>query len=308
MNSQTGSAILPADLNALSDLPAWGHAGLVSVDELSRDDLVSVTTLALRLKHGATVAPCRKRVALIFVEPSTRTKLSFARAVTALGGEIIDFAADASSLKKGEGLKNTIRTVRGLGADALVIRHPSPGAAHHARRVFGPHVFNAGDGANEHPTQTIGDVATIREAFDRPVRVAVVGDIRHSRVAHSDIPALRALGHDVVTVGPPTLGAETHRFEDELKRADVVMMLRLQLERQTANFIPSLAEYHRLFGLTAERLALLRPDARIMAPGPVNPGVEITEAALTDPRCLVESQVENGVWGRMALLMRCLGS
>ena len=296
-------------MNALSDLPAWGHAGLVSVEELSREDLVSVVTLALRLKHAEIPQPLRgKRVALMFVEPSTRTKLSFARAIAGLGGDVIDFAADASSLKKGEGLKNTLRTVRGLGADAVVIRHPSAGAAHHARRVFGPHVFNAGDGANEHPTQAIGDLTTIREAFERPLRVAIVGDILHSRVAHSNIPALRKLGHTVVTVGPPTLGADTHRFEDELPRTDVVMMLRLQLERQTANFIPSLGEYHRLFGLTPRRLALLRPDARIMAPGPVNPGVEITEAALTDARSLVETQVQNGVWGRMALLALCLGS
>jgi aspartate carbamoyltransferase catalytic subunit len=299
-------------LDLLADLPPWPHRGLVEVDELSREELLSVVGLALGMKAAGGAPPLLRgrRVALVFAEPSTRTRLSFARAVAALGGELIDFPAEASSLKKGEGLTNTLRTIRGLGADLVVLRHPSRGAAHHARRVFGPAVLNAGDGPHQHPSQAIGDLATIREAFGRVegLRVGIVGDVRHSRVAHSDAPALRRLGAAVVTVGPPTLGAETARFEELLPTLDVVMMLRLQLERQSANFIPSLGEYHRLFGLTPERLGLLRPQARIMAPGPVNPGVEITEAALTDPRCLVERQVENGVWGRMALLSLCLRS
>lgn len=284
----------------------------MEVDELTREDLLSVVGLALKLKAAGGAPPGLRgrRVALVFAEPSTRTRLSFARAVVALGGETIDFAADASSLKKGEGLKNTLRTIRGLGADAVVLRHSSRGAAHHARRVFGPAVVNAGDGLHQHPTQAIADLVTLREDFGRldGLTVAVVGDIRHSRVAHSDIAALAKVGSTTVTVGPPTLGAQTHRFEETLPTVDAVMMLRLQLERMSANFVPSLAEFHRLFGLTAARLRLLKPEARILAPGPVNPGVEITEAALTDPRCLVERQVTNGVWARMALLLLCLRS
>lgn len=299
-------------MDRLSDLPAWSHAGLLEAAALSREDIFSVVSLALQLKSAETPPPALRgrRVALLFVEPSTRTRLSFARAVTALGGEVIDFSADSSSLKKGEGLKNTVRTVRGLGADLIVVRHLSPGAAHHVRRVFGPHVINAGDGGHAHPTQALGDMTTLKEALGRldGLKVAIVGDILHSRVAHSDIAALRTLGNEVTTVGPPTLGAETHRFDAVLPEVDVVMMLRLQLERQGANFIPSLGEYHRLFGLTPERLRRLKPQARIMAPGPVNPGVEITEAALTDERSLIETQVTNGVWARMALLILCLRS
>jgi aspartate carbamoyltransferase catalytic subunit len=299
-------------LTLLSDLPAWGHAGLLEAAALSREDISAVVTLALRLKNAPEIPRALegRRVALLFAEPSTRTRLSFARAVQGLGGELIDFSGESTSLKKGEGLKNTTRTLRGLGAELLVVRHPSVGAAHHVRRAFGPRVINAGDGPHEHPTQALADLVTMREAFGRldGLQVAIVGDILHSRVAHSDAAALRTLGDEVTTVGPPTLGARTHRFDDVLPAADVVMMLRLQLERQGANFIPSREEYHRLFGLTPERLARLRPAARIMAPGPVNPGVEITEAALTDPRCLIERQVQNGVFARMALLILCLRS
>lgn len=248
-----------------------------------------------------------RRVTTCFVEASTRTKLSFTTAARRLGAEVMDFGASTSSLTKGESLQDTVRTLMAIGSDFIVVRHPAAGAAHVVERVYGPGVLNAGDGAHAHPTQALLDLVTIREKVGwlDGLTIAIVGDSRHARVAHSHLEAHKLLGNRVVLVGPKTLapdglGETETDFDKILPQADVVMMLRLQTERMDGGFIPSTREFNARWGLTPGRLERLR--GWIMAPGPVNPGVEIGEDGVTHPRSLIRDQVENGVWTRMAVL------
>lgn len=248
-----------------------------------------------------------RRVTTCFVEASTRTKLSFSTAARRLGADVMDFGASTSSLTKGESLQDTIRTLMAVGSDMIVVRHPASGAAHLVERVYGPGVVNAGDGAHAHPTQALLDLVTIRETCGRldGLTIAIVGDVRHSRVAHSHLEAHRLLGNRVVLVGPRTLvpdglGEAEPNLDKILPNADIVMMLRLQYERMDGGFIPSVREYNDRWGLTPARLERLR--GWIMAPGPVNLGVEIGEDGVTHPKSLINVQVANGVWTRMAVL------
>ncbi|WP_324717656.1 aspartate carbamoyltransferase catalytic subunit [Carboxydochorda subterranea] len=256
----------------------------------------------------------------LFYEPSTRTRTSFELAAKALSADVTSIAVAQSSVVKGESLVDTARTLQALGADFVVIRHSSAGAPHLVSRTIPAAVVNAGDGANEHPTQGLLDLYTIRRHKGRiaGLRVLIVGDILHSRVARSDFWGLLHLGAEVAVAGPRTLMPEGlersygirrfERLDDGLEWADVVNVLRIQRERMQRGYLPSLREYRARWGLTAERLGRLKEDALIMHPGPANVGVEIDEAVVHDPRTVITEQVTNGVAVRMAVLYLMSGA
>jgi aspartate carbamoyltransferase catalytic subunit len=254
----------------------------------------------------------------LFFEPSTRTRFSFETAEKWLSADSLNFAARGSSVEKGESLLDTARNLQAMSPDLIVVRHSSPGVPHFLARHLEAGVVNAGDGAHEHPTQALLDALTIRHRLGRleRLRVVVCGDIAHSRVVRSNIWLLTRMGARVVVCGPPTLlpvrieemGVEaTTDFDAALEGADVVMMLRMQLERQGTPLFPSVREYFRLYGLDARRLGLARPDAIVMHPGPMNRGVEISSEVADSPRSVILEQVANGVAVRMAVLYLLLG-
>ncbi len=259
-----------------------------------------------------------KTVAMMFFEPSTRTKLSFEKAAKALSADTMSFSPGTSSLTKGESLKDTVLTVRAMGADLLVVRHKATGAAWRVAEWADVPVINGGDGAHQHPTQALLDALTLRRHFGRldGVRIGIVGDIRHSRVARSNIFAFAALGADVTLVAPRTLlpvdtsgwpVSATEELDDVIGDLDAIYLLRVQAERGGASVFPSLPEYVRRFGLTRERFARMKPEAVVLHPGPMNRGVEIADDVADDGRSLVLDQVFNGVAVRMAVLFRLLG-
>ncbi|MFN2641044.1 MAG: aspartate carbamoyltransferase catalytic subunit [Actinomycetota bacterium] len=254
----------------------------------------------------------------LFYESSTRTRLSFELAAKRLSADVLNFSASGSSVEKGESLKDTAQTIEAMGVDCIVVRHKSSGAPLRLSKWVSANVINAGDGMHEHPTQALLDLYTMRQHFPSfaGLRVAIVGDVRHSRVARSDVLALQMLGAEVTLVGPPTLmppnasswGVElTAEIEEVLPKVDVVYVLRIQLERMEAGFLPSLSEYSRLWGLDSRRAALLKDDALIMHPGPMNRGVEVSAEAAELPRSVITDQVANGIATRMALLYLMLG-
>ena len=259
-----------------------------------------------------------KTVATMFFEPSTRTKLSFERAAKALSADTLSFSPGSSSLKKGESLKDTVLTVKAMGADLMVIRHQSTGAAWRVAEWTDVPVVNGGDGAHQHPTQALLDALTLRQHFGglEGLRIAIVGDIRHSRVARSDVFAFDTLGADVTLVAPPTLlppnlsgwpvGASAD-FDDILTEVDAIYVLRVQAERGGASVFPSVAEYRQRFGMTDARFSRLKPDTIVLHPGPMIRGIEIDAGVADDPRCKVLDQVTNGVAVRMAVLFQLLG-
>ncbi|MDR5682953.1 MAG: aspartate carbamoyltransferase catalytic subunit [Armatimonadota bacterium] len=260
-----------------------------------------------------------RTVVNVFYEPSTRTRISFELAARRLGAAVVNFDVATSAVQKGECLVDTVRTLEAMGADAIVIRHPHSGAPHLAARHVRCAVVNAGDGMHEHPTQALLDLLTIREAKGGVggLRVAIVGDVAHSRVARSATYGLTTLGASVVLCGPSTLvppnlagpGVEvTHRLEDALCEADVVMPLRMQMERAAGGYVPSLSEYHRLYAITPQRLRLARPDAVVMHPGPMNLGVEIVPEVAYGDRSVVLRQVRHGIGVRMAVLYDLLAA
>ncbi|MBX6350539.1 MAG: aspartate carbamoyltransferase catalytic subunit [Clostridia bacterium] len=305
----TAGAPAPGSLLGLAGLPGPEIEAILDEAE----------ALLASWRKGTLPALLRgKTVALVFVEPSTRTRVSFEQATNLLGGRAVLLGEAGSSLEKGETLFDTAETLRATGVDAIVLRHPEPGEPERlAGRVPIP-VLNAGDGTHEHPTQGLLDILTIRQAFGRVagLRVAIVGDVLHSRVARSTAAGLRALGAEVVLVGPPTLvppalgralgAGVAHDLARGLRGADVVMTLRLQRERMRAAYIPSLSEYRAFWGVTPERMAWARPGARFMHPGPANRGVEVTSEVHDAPASLVRGQVRNGVAVRMAVLARAL--
>ena len=250
-----------------------------------------------------------------FHEPSTRTRTSFELAEKRLSADIINFSTITSSVSKGETLKDTIRNIESMKVDMIVIRHKHAGAAAYMTQVTDAIVLNAGDGAHEHPTQGLLDMLTIRQHTKKPwkdLRVVMVGDMRHSRVIRSDIWGLKAVGASVAICGPPSLipyGVEAfgvdvyHDLDEALKDANVVNVMRIQLERQEGGLFPSLREYNRLFGLTRERLKRARPDLVVMHPGPMNRGVEIDTEVADGPQSVILRQVTNGVAVRMACLL-----
>ena len=259
-----------------------------------------------------------KTVATMFFEPSTRTKLSFEKAAKALSADTMSFSPGTSSLSKGESLKDTVLTVEAMGTDAMVVRHKATGAPWRIAEWVDQPVLNAGDGAHQHPTQALLDALTIRQRFgtlDR-LRIGIVGDIRHSRVARSDVFAFSTLGADVTMVAPRTLlpinddgwpAAATENLDEVLSELDVVYLLRVQAERGGASVFPSLSEYTTRYGMTRERFSRLKPDTVVLHPGPMNRGVEIAAEVADDERSLILKQVANGVAVRMAVLFRLMG-
>ena len=291
---------------------AWTHRHLLGTKDLSPGDISLVLDVAEELSGLKDVAPLKgKRLFNFFVEPSTRTKTSFALAARRLGADVVDFSPASSSLTKGESLKDTARTIESMGVAFTAIRHSASGAPAFLSRLVQSSVVNAGDGTNEHPTQALLDLFTMRQRLGKisGLRVALVGDITHSRVARSNLWALQKLDNRVTLVGPSTLvpkdlGAPvSHDFDRALRENDVVMMLRLQLERQQAGLFPSTGEYVRFFGLTRERLATLRNGTIIMHPGPMNRGLEISAEAADSSRSVILNQVANGVAVRAAVLL-----
>jgi len=252
----------------------------------------------------------------LFFEASTRTRVSFELAEKRLSADTVNFSSSGSSVSKGETLKDTAQTIEAMKIDMVVMRHSSPGASHFLTRCVNSAVINAGDGAHEHPTQGLLDILTISDTFSeiQGLRVAIIGDIMHSRVARSNVHALLALGADVILCGPQSLlpleleklssvGAVrvTHRLNEALEGADVAMALRIQLERQGKNLFPSLREYHEQFGIKKAHMDRFQ-DLVIMHPGPVNRGVELASDVVDHERAVILDQVTNGVAIRMAVL------
>jgi aspartate carbamoyltransferase catalytic subunit len=300
---------------------------LISAADLSREEAVLVLDTAAEL---ASVAgrPIRKLPTLrgctvvnLFYEDSTRTRTSFEAAAKRLSADVINFSAKGSSVAKGESLKDTALTLEAMGTDAIVIRHGASGAPHRLAGWVTGSVINAGDGTHEHPTQALLDAFTIRQRFAGAggldgVRVTIVGDILHSRVARSNVILLSTLGAEVTLVAPPTLMPYAvaswpckvgYDLDAELGKSDVVMMLRVQHERMTAAYFPTIREYRRRYGLDAGRMASLPEHAIVMHPGPMNRGVEIAAEVADSPRSTIVAQVANGVTVRMAVLYLMLG-
>lgn len=259
-----------------------------------------------------------KTVVNLFFEPSTRTRISFELAEKRMSADIVNFSASASSVKKGETLIDTVRNIEAMKIDMVVVRHSSPGAPHLLSRFVKAHVINAGDGGHEHPTQALLDMMTIREKLGtlQGVTVALVGDISHSRVALSNIYGLTKVGARVLVCGPTTLiprhieklGVEVyHNVDEVIPQADVINILRLQLERQRKGLFPSLREYHNYFGITRERLEKASHPLLIMHPGPMNRGVEISSNVADSEHSVILEQVTNGVAVRMAVLYLLAG-
>jgi len=259
-----------------------------------------------------------KTVATMFFEPSTRTRMSFEKAAKALSADTVSFSPGTSALSKGESLKDTALTVRAMGVDLMVVRHKATGAAWRLAEWLDIPIVNGGDGAHQHPTQALLDCLTIRQRFGSldGLKIAIVGDIKHSRVARSNIFAMTTLGAEVVLVGPPTLlpidpeawpVTIAYGIDDILYDIDVVYLLRVQTERGGGSVFPSLSEYTSRFGMTSVRFARLKPEAVVMHPGPMNRGVEIDYDVADDDRALILEQVSNGVATRMAVLFRLLG-
>ena len=297
---------------------------LLGIEELSVGEIELILDTASSFKEIAArpikkVPTLRGRTVVnLFFESSTRTRASFEIAEKRLSADSVSFASAGSSVSKGESLLDTVRTLEAMAPDILVVRHASSGAPHFIARMCKSKVVNAGDGMHEHPTQALLDAFTIRERKGRleGLRVAIVGDILHSRVARSNLWLLGKVGADVVLAGPPTLmppglerlGARVARtVEEAVEGADVVMMLRIQTERLAGHDFPSAREYFRLFGLTPERLARAQSDVILMHPGPMNRGVEIDSALADGPHSVILDQVANGVAIRMAVLYLLAG-
>lgn len=292
---------------------------LLGLEGVSREEITLILDTARPMKQVIAreikkVPPLRGRtVVTVFYEPSTRTRTSFELAAKYLSADTVSISAGSSSVTKGESLADTARTIQAMGADAVVLRHPMSGAAAHLSRFVNAAVVNAGDGMHEHPSQALLDMFTIREVKGSldGLKVAIVGDILHSRVARSNIWGLTTMGASVFVSGPPTMlppglermGATVCAGLDEcLDGADVVMVLRLQTERQRQGLLPSLREYAALWGINRRRLSLARPDAILLHPGPMNHGVEITSDVADGPQSVIRDQVTNGVAVRMAVL------
>lgn len=292
---------------------------LLGIEDLDREDLDLILDTAESFKEVGSreikkVPTLRgKTVVNLFFEPSTRTRTSFELAAKRLSADVVNISAAISSSVKGETLLDTARNIEAMQADVLAVRHPCAGAPMFLARRLSISVVNAGDGAHEHPTQALLDLFTIRERKKKleGLTVAVVGDILHSRVARSLIRALNLVGASVRLVGPPTMipreaaawGAEIHyRYDESLKGTDVIMVLRLQLERQKSSLFPTLREYASLYGLTPARLAMAKDDVLVMHPGPINRGVEISPEVADGLSSVILTQAANGVAVRMAVL------
>jgi aspartate carbamoyltransferase catalytic subunit len=303
---------------------SWNRKHLLDIQSLTPDEIVTVLDTARAFKAVGERAIKKvpalrgKTVVNLFVEPSTRTRISFELAAQRLTADVINFSAEASSLKKGETLRDTARNLEALNADIIVMRHSASGAPHFLARFLHSSVVNAGDGAHEHPTQALLDAFTIREKKGRieGLNVTILGDILYSRVARSNIWALTKLGAKVTLCGPATLVPKvfeqmgcrvTYNVNEAIENADIINLLRIQHERQRKTMFPSINEYTSLFGLTKARLARTKPDALIMHPGPINRGVEIDSEIADSARSVILDQVTNGLAVRMAVLFLISG-
>jgi aspartate carbamoyltransferase catalytic subunit len=297
----------------------WNRKHLLDIESLSPEEINLVLDTARAFKAVGERAIKKvpalrgKTVINLFVEPSTRTRISFELAATRLTADIINFSAEISSLRKGETLKDTARNLEALNADIIIIRHSAAGAPQFLSRVLNSCVVNAGDGAHEHPTQALLDAFTIREKRGKlaGLNVTILGDILYSRVARSNIWALTKLGAKVTLCGPPTLVPKVfeqmgcrvvYDVNEAIEGADIINLLRIQHERQRKSMFPSLGEYTALFGLNKERMARTKPDVIIMHPGPINRGVEIDSDVADCSRSVILEQVTNGLAVRMAVL------
>ena len=298
---------------------AWTKKHLLDIESLSAEEILTVLDTARGFKAVGERAIKKvpalrgKTVINLFVEPSTRTRISFELAEQRLSADVINFSTEASSFKKGETLKDTAKNLEALNADFIIIRHSASGAPHFLSRVVSSSIINAGDGAHEHPTQALLDAFTIRERKGKlkGLNVTILGDILYSRVARSNIWALTKLGAHVTLCGPSTLVPRTfeqmgcrvtHDVDEAIREADIIHLLRIQHERQRKSMFPSIGEYTSLFGLNKARLAKTKPDALIMHPGPINRGVEIDSEIADCERSVILQQVTNGLAVRMAVL------
>lgn len=307
----------------------WTRKHLLGLENIPKEEICILLDQAQRFRDEILSAPesdrkipliSGKAIVNLFFENSTRTRTSFSLAGRRIGADIVEFSAGTSSLSKGETIIDTARNIQAMGIDAFVIRHSCPGTPHLlAEKLEGCSIINAGDGTHEHPTQALLDILTIRQRFGRldGLTVALVGDIAHSRTARSNIWGLKALGAKVIVCGPSTLvsrdwekigGVEvSYSLDDILPRVDVFNLLRIQFERQVVRPFPSIREYAHLYAMNAARLARCKKEVLIIAPGPINRGVEITPDVADGPQSAILDQVTNGVAVRMATLWLCLG-
>ncbi len=311
------SSLAPTSLG--SGAARWSRKHLLGLEDLSSEEILAILDTAENFAEISTRS--RKKVPTLqgrivfnlFFENSTRTRTSFSLAAKRLSADTQDFSVSGSSLSKGESFIDTAKNIEAMGADVLVIRHPTPGTPHLLAQHVNCSIINAGDGAHEHPTQGLLDLMTIRRAKGRidGLTVGLLGDISHSRVARSNIYALNKLGAKVILCGPPTLvpkawerlGCEVaYRLDDVLPRCDVVNVLRIQFERQQRGLFPSVSEYSQFYMMTQERLRLAKDDLLLLAPGPINRGVELTPEVADGRHSAILDQVANGLAVRMAVL------
>ena len=305
-------------------MSVFGHKDLLSIKQLSVSDIELILEVATSLKEliyrDIKKVPTLRGKSIInfFYEPSTRTRTSFEMAAKILGADTISISASTSSMVKGETLIDTAKNLEAMNPDIIVIRHSSTGAPHLIAKRIKAGVINAGDGINEHPTQALLDLFTIKEKKGeiKGLEVVIIGDIAHSRVARSDIIALKKMGANVTVAGPPTMipmDVESFGIRlcydpyEAVRGKDVVIGLRIQLERQNKNLFPSLREYANMFGINKKMLVLTKPDAIVMHPGPMNRGVEIMSDVADSGRSVILDQVTNGVAVRMAILYMLIG-
>jgi aspartate carbamoyltransferase catalytic subunit len=339
MSVKTEAGAAHAAGSAPTQEVVWHHRHLLDVDVLTWPEIELIMRTTDEMK-GILARPIRKvpalngrRVTTLFYEASTRTRVSFETAARNLSADVVSVSTATSSVTKGESLVDTIRTLEALGAEILVMRHSVSGAPYLAAEIFGGHVLNGGDGWHAHPTQALLDLYTMRQHLPggdlRGRKVAIVGDILHSRVARSNVWSLTAAGADLWLCGPATLLRGMDRWatawsggsvpghgrfhvtsdvDAAVRDADVVMALRIQRERMQGGLLPSLREYAARFGLNTERVSLAKPEAIVMHPGPMNEGVEISPDVATSGRAVITEQVANGVAVRMALLYLLAGA
>ncbi len=302
-------------------------SSLLSIAQLSTSEIQALLSSSKQFQESdaQSTALAGKTIGLLFYENSTRTRISFENAIRRAGATPISLAVTSSSVQKGETLQDSARNLAALGVDGFILRHPDAGAAHLLARCQPLPVINAGDGMHAHPTQALLDASTLWQSWGcsrewlAGKKILILGDVRHSRVARSNLELLPRLGAEVTLCAPGPLLPSAEElstygsigrvpFPDEaLHDCDAVMVLRLQRERQASGFIPSLVEYTRFWGLTRERLAWLRQDALILHPGPANPDLEISIEAIEDPRSRILEQVKTGIFVRMAVLLRAFG-
>ena len=303
----------------------WTRKHLLGLEDLSAEEINIVLDTAESFREVSTRKKKKvptltgKVVVMMFVEPSTRTLTSFSLAARRLSADVVGFSKGGSSITKGETLIDTAKNIQAMGIDVIVLRHPAPGAPHLLARNLDASIVNAGDGTHEHPTQGLLDIFTMRDRLKRieGLTVAIVGDIKYSRVARSNIWGLKKLGARVIVVGPATLipshiedlGVEVcYDLDQVIPECDVINILRIQLERQKSGLFPSIREYARVFGLNTERLSRAKHELLIMHPGPMNRGIEITPEVADGRHSVVLDQVTNGVAVRMAVLYLVAGA